>query len=92
MSTKDEGNFNSSMVRLKGFLQFPDHVPSDISIPLWCDLKTLITPVTTPANEFQFLYGAIKSELRAIKVDVTAKFQFLYGAIKSNNVYKITTG
>ena len=38
-------------------------------------------------NEFQFLYGAIKGQWKAILYVYEGQFQFLYGAIKGNIVY-----
>ncbi len=43
-----------------------------------------ISAVYTTFTQFQFQYGAIKSEAPYVKGDGTGVFQFQYGAIKSH--------
>ncbi len=71
------------MVRLEEFEGKMPNIPIKVSIPIWCDWKSLRQGTRKSYWLFQFLYGAIGRRTSSKPLGITSLFQFLYGAIGS---------
>ena len=59
-----------------------------VSIPLWCDWMYIIWKPESQYFMFQFLYGAIEWQKKAMIDIPESLFQFLYGAIEWSYIKK----
>ena len=73
--------FNSYMVRFKGrFLQF-GYDFTEVSIPIWFDLKRVEKQNEHHFESFNSYMVRFKEDGKEVKPDAVKLFQFLYGSI-----------
>ena len=83
LPTKQNSNFNSTMVRLKEFAEEILSAYKEDFNSTMVRLKDLEKRSNPFANPFQFHYGTIKSATGARYRSFEVQFQFHYGTIKS---------
>ena len=77
-------NFNSSMVRLKGCWRCDNSLRADISIPVWCDWRSLMMAFDNDLYKFQFQYGAIEGGIACHDMKFDLNFNSSMVRLKEN--------
>ena len=79
---KAQADFNSTLVRLKGYLYLSSDIPLRISIPLWFGWKAIHDASKEVKKLFQFHFGSVESATFPFHRFGFFIFQFHFGSVE----------